>query len=164
MARPLRVRKPTLRQLRRLEQVLQSECSPPQRRRAEALLLYGAGHDATSISYALRAHPQTIYADLRAFQQRGLGSVTKAPLRGAVARITTEQRREILRLANLVPTDLGLPWGRWSLAKLRDYLRQQKLVGRISREHLRRILKKGACACAGFSANSSAPTRSDPRF
>ena len=39
MARPLRVRKPTLRQLRRLQQLLESEASARQRRRAEVLLL-----------------------------------------------------------------------------------------------------------------------------
>jgi transposase len=164
MARPLRVRKPTLPQLRRLERVLESEASARQRRRAEVLLLYAAGHDVTSMAQALQVHPQTLYADLRAFQQQGLGSVEQIRPRGAVARITDEQRREILRVADIAPTEFGLPWGRWSLAKLRDYLRQKKLVNFLSREHLRRILKKGACACDGSSASCSARTRSGRRF
>ena len=57
MARPLRVRKPTLPQLRRLERVLESEASARQRRRAEVLLLYAAGHDVTSMAQALQVHP-----------------------------------------------------------------------------------------------------------
>jgi transposase len=162
MARPLLVRKPTLLQLRRLEQVLESASAAGQRRRAEALLLYAAGHEATAIAHALRAHPNTIYADLPAFQQHGLRRVE--PVRGAGARITAEQRSEILRLAETTPTELGLPWSRWSLAKLCDYLRRRKLVRALSREHLRRILKKGACTCAGFGANSSASIRSGRPF
>lgn len=164
MARPLKVRKPTLRQLRRLQQLLESEASTRQRRRAEVLLLYAAGHDAISMAQALQAHPQTIYADLRAFQQHGLRSVEPAPLRGAVARLSPAQRNEMVRLADTTPAELGLPWGRWSLAKLRDYLQRHKMVRSISREHLRRILKKGACRSAGSGANSSASTRSGRRF
>jgi transposase len=164
MARPLRVRKPTLRQLRRLQQLLESEASARQRRRAEVLLLYAAGHDALSMAQALQVHPQTIYADLRAFQQHGLRSVAQVPLRGAVARFSPAQRNEMVRLADTTPAELGLPWGRWSLAKLRDYLQRHKMVRSLSREHLRRILKKGACRCAGSGANSSASTRSGRRF
>jgi hypothetical protein len=88
MARPLLVRKPTLLPLRRLEQVLESASAAWQRRRAEVLLLYAAGHEATAMAHALRAHPNTIYADLPAFQQHGLRSVEPVRVRGAVARIT----------------------------------------------------------------------------
>ena len=63
------------------------------------MLLYAAGHEATAIAHALRAHPNTIYADLHAFQQHGLRSVEPVRAQGAVARITAEQRSEILRLA-----------------------------------------------------------------
>ena len=128
------------------------------------MLLYAAGHEATAIAHALRAHPNTIYADLHAFQQHGLRSVESVRARGAVARITAEQRSEILRLAETTPTELGRPWSRWSLAKRCDYLRRRKRVRALSREHLRRILKKGACTCAGFGANSSASIRSGQPF
>ena len=164
MARPLRVRKPTLRQLRRLQQTLESDPSARQRRRAEVLLLYAAGHDATSIAQALQVHPQTIYADLRAFAQQGLHSIEPGRPLGALARLSPAQRNEMVRLADTAPTELGLPWGRWSLTKLRDYLQRRKLVGALSREHPRRLLKKGGYVYAGFSANSAAPTRSGRRF
>src|SRR3954453_3214026 len=164
MARPLQIRKPTLLPLRRLAQLLESAPAAWQRRRAEVLLLYAAGHEATAIAHALRAHPNTIYADLHAFQQHGLRSVERVRARGATARITVEQRSEILRLAETAPTELGLPWSRWSLAKLCDYLRRRKLVRALSREHRRRMLKKGACTGAGFGANSSASIRSGRPF
>jgi hypothetical protein len=81
-----------------------------------------------------------------------------------VARITAEQRSEMLRLAETAPTELGLPWGRWSLAKLRDYRRRSKLVRALSREHLRRLLQKGACIYAGSGASSSVGTRNGRPF
>ena len=164
MARFLTVRKPTLQQLRHLAELLENAPSAWQRRRAEVLLLYAAGHEATSIAHALQAHPNTIYADLHAFEQHGLRSVQAGRRRGAVARITAEQRSKILRLAETAPTELGLPWGRWSLAKLRDSRRRSKLVRAISREHLRRILKKGACTYAGSSASLSVRTRNGRPF
>jgi DNA-binding NarL/FixJ family response regulator len=63
MARPLQIRKPTLLQLRRLAQLLESAPATWQRRRAEVLLLYAAGYEATSIAHALQTHPNTVYAD-----------------------------------------------------------------------------------------------------
>jgi hypothetical protein len=49
-----------------------------------------------------------------------------------------------------------LPFARWSLAKLRAYLIRHRVVQAISREHLRRVLKKGGSGCGGFVASSSA--------
>jgi transposase len=112
------------------------------------------------MAHAWRAHPHTIYADLPAFPQHGLRRVELVRARGAVARLTAEQRSEILRWAETTPTELGLPWSRWSLAKRCDSRRRSKLVRALRREHRRRILKKGACPCAGFGANSAASIRS----
>jgi hypothetical protein len=52
---------------------------------------------------------------------------------------------------------LGLPYRRWSLAKLQADLVRQRVVTAISREHLRRVLKKGDTVSATSGANSSAP-------
>jgi hypothetical protein len=81
-----------------------------------------------------------------------------------VARITAEPRSEILRWAETTPSELGLPWRRWSLAQLCDYLGRRKLVRALRREHRRRLLKKGACPGAGFGANSSASLPSGQPF
>ena len=76
---------------------------------------------------------------------------------GAPSRLSREQIETIWRLAGQPPTALGLPYGRWSLAKLRAYLIRQRIIKAISREHLRRVLKRGDTACATFAANSFAP-------
>jgi hypothetical protein len=61
---------------------------------------------------------------------------------------------EIAQVAEQSPTEFGLPYGRWSLAKLQEYLiHQRRLLKAISREHLRRLLKKSIFAYGMFSAS-----------
>jgi hypothetical protein len=72
------------------------------------------------------------------------------------ATYTAAQLAEVWRLANLPPHELGLPYGQWSLAKLRPYLIQHRVVPTISREHLGRVLKKGGFDYVALSANCSA--------
>jgi len=148
MPRSLNVRKPKTVEIRQLHQLLEGELLVWQRRRVEALLLYAAGHNATDIATFLEVHVHTVYADLHAFGQEGLGSVRQSRCLGAPPRLTAEQRAEITRLADVPPYELGLPYGRWSLAKLRTYLIQHRVVKRISREHLRRVLQKRGSASA----------------
>jgi transposase len=154
MARPLTVRPPTAGQLRRIHRCLETPLQPWQRRRAEALLLLAAGHPATVIAHMLEVHANTIYADLHAFARSGLRCLQPTRRRGAPPRLTPAQLKAIWRLAEQSPLALGLPFARWSLAKLRAYLIRQRLVGAISREHLRRVLKKGGSVCGGCAASS----------
>jgi transposase len=154
MARPLTVRPPTAQQLRRIHRCLETPLQPWQRRRAEALLLLAAGHPASFIAGLLEAHVNTIYADLHAFARHGLLCLQPLRRRGAPPRLTTAQLKAIGRLAEQSPLALGLPFARWSLAKFRAYLVRERLVGAISREHLRRVLKKGGSPCGASAASS----------
>jgi transposase len=65
--------------------------------------LYADGLQVSEIAYGLRAHPNTIYADLHAFDQLGLSQYLQ-PLAhsGAPPRGTLAQREEIWRLADQV--------------------------------------------------------------
>ena len=153
MPRSVKVRKPGVAEIRHLQAFLEQDLSARQRRRAEALMLYAAGMEAASIAQALDSHVNTIYSDLRAFERNGVGCVHQRLGGGAPARLTWTQRADILRLADLPPGQVGLPYGRWSLSKLRDYLLRHRVVKAISREHLRRVLKKGGCGFATSNAN-----------
>lgn len=75
--------------------------------------------NAHAIAAALGVHPNTIYADLRAFDQGGLSALVHPPLRGAPPRLHPDQVELIVRLAQQDPPELGLPYGRWSLSTLR---------------------------------------------
>lgn len=156
MSRPLTIRKPRAHQLRALHRMLEEPLQPWQRRRAEAILLFAAGQDAQAIARLLGSHANTIYADLHAFAQKGVTILHQRCPIGAPARITATQVLAIGRLAETPPTAVGLPYGRWSLAKLRAYLLKQRIVRAISREYLRRLLEKRGSTSAGCAANSPA--------
>ena len=160
MPRSLKVRRPGAADIRRLQATLDDFSQPRQRRRAEAILLHTAGLEATTIAQALAAHPNTIRADLHAFDRDGLRAVQAAGSRPATRGFTPEQIAALCRLAETAPIELGLPWGRWSLSKLRDYLLAGRACRHLSREHLRRLLRKGGCTSLASAARSSARTRS----
>jgi transposase len=109
--------------------------------------------EALTIAQALDSHVNTIYSDLQAFEHYGVECIRQRLYGGAPVRITEVQRSAILDLAVTPPGEVGLPYGRWSLSKLREYLIKHRVVEAISREHLRRVLKKGGSAFAMLSAN-----------
>lgn len=153
MARTLTIRQPKTTEIQQLHTVLEEALTPSQRRRAEAILLYAAGLTAVDIAPLLDVHPNTIYADLHAFGTSGIAAIHHLDRGGPRPALTPAQEVEIQRLAEIPPYTLGLPYGRWSLAKLRTYLIQHHLLNTISREHLRRVLKKGGGIFVGSSAN-----------
>jgi len=159
MPRALTARRPNSTEVRRLLQGLEADdLTTAQRRRAEVLLLYAQGWNAVEIAASLSLHPNTVYLILHAFDQSGLDVLAQVGRRGASPRLTADQRALIIQIADQPPYELGLPHGRWSLANLRDYLIRQRVLKAISREHLRRVLKKGGFASSGWSANSEAET------
>ena len=158
MPRSLKTRKPRTVEVRQLHLALEDDLTSRQRRRAEVIVLHATGLEAAEIARALDIHVNTVYSDLRAFDEQGVASIRQRLRGGAPVRISAEQRAEILRLAETAPGEMGLPFGRWSLAKLREQLIKCRVVKGISREHLRRVLRKGGCAFGVSSASSSATT------
>ncbi len=165
MGRPLTVRKPNATEMRQLRQTLEQSSNARLCRWAETLLFYGAGLNARQIAEALAVHVNTIYTCLHNFAGAGVAFLQRLRHQGAPSRITEAQADEIARIADQSPTEFGLPYGRWSLAKLREYVIDQRhLLKALSREHLRRLLKKRTFTGVMFSANSSATTRNGARF
>jgi len=165
MSRPLKVRTPSTAEMYQLRQVLEESTNARLCRWAEALLFHGAGLNAQSIAEALAVHVNTIYTCLHRFAHMGISLFQRVPRQGAPPRITAMQIDAIANIAEQSPTEFGLPYGRWSLAKLQDYVvHQRRLLKAISREHLRRVLKKRIFACAMFNASSSATIHSAVRF
>ncbi len=154
MARNLTIRQPTTHERHALEAFLEEEHSPQISRRAHAILYYGLGFDGVTIAMALRAHPNTIYADLQAFAREGLACLQALPVGGAPPRITAEQLAHIWEWAERLPRDFGWLDARWTLASFREFLIQRRrLLKRISLEHLRYLLKKRTFAFGASNAN-----------
>ena len=151
MARKLKVRRPTTSEIQQLSKRIQRLTDAHQRRRADSLTLYGMGLSPLEIADAQGVHPNTVYKDLQAFEQLNLEAVTQLRRSGVSGRLTANQETEIAQLAEQSPQTVGLPYGRWSVRKLRAYLVKQHIVKSIGREHLRLLLKK---RCA-FSARAT---------
>ena len=165
MTRPLTIRQPTMAERFQLQSVMEYTDAPQLHRRAEALLLYAEGLNAVEIAQALQVHVNTIYTDLHAFKHEGLRCLKPFARGGAPARITHKQQEVIWRLAEREPLEFGLPYGRWSLANFREFLiKTNHVLKRISREHLRELLKKNRFVFSVFSANSLVMTRNAERF
>ncbi len=165
MSRLLKVRLPNAAEMRQLRHILETSTNACLCRWAEGLLFYAAGLNAPSIANALAVHVNTIYACLHRFAHLGVALFQRTRRPGAPAHITAAQIEEMARIAEQSPTEFGLPYGRWSLANLREYLiHQRHLLKVISREHLRRVLKKRIFVSATFNANSSVMIRNGVRF
>lgn len=154
MSRSLKIHKPNSAQIRRLQLVLEQSTDKHLQRRAEAILFYALGLNAVEIARALHAHPNTIYTDLHTFDQQGLGCLKPLAIGGVPIRFTPKQISEIWHLAQREPVEFGLQYGRWSLSNFQEFLvKKLRLIKRISREHLRRLLKKGGFISVGFSVS-----------
>jgi transposase len=135
-----------------------------QRQRAEMLLLHAKGMSAVDIATVLSVHPNTVYHYLHAYQDEGAKGLLRIRRRGARPRIKAAQRALIARIADRTPIEYGLPYSRWSLSKLREYLIRKHIVTQVSCEHLRRILKKRASASNALFGSSPAKIREGQLF
>lgn len=142
MARKMKVRRPVSAEIQQLSKKMSELVNPHQRRRAEALFLYGIGLKALEIAIAQGVHPNTVYKDLHTFEQRGIEAIWQLQEGGAPSRITAKQIMKIVQLVEQSPQAVGMPYGRWSLRKLSVYLVKQHIVKSIGRERLRQLLKK----------------------
>jgi transposase len=88
MPRSLTIRRPTTTEVRQVSKLLSTTDDPQQQRRADVILLYAAGLNAAEIATALEVHVNTVYSDLRAFDESGLASLQQCQPRGTPARIS----------------------------------------------------------------------------
>jgi len=106
-------------------------------RRAQIVLLAEKGRSPSEIADVVFADVETVRAALRAFDENGLESLFPRYRGGRPPRVSADARRRIAEAAVTAPADLGLPFERWSLAKLADHVVATGIVSAISREGLR---------------------------
>jgi transposase len=165
MARPLHFHKPTPVELRALLTILETATDPIVRQRAEVIIWLGVTSVASEIAELINLHLSTVLYYIRCFHRRRLRWVTDRKKGGPPRLIPLRVQRQILAIAQQDPADYGLDYGTWSLTRLRWFVtRKRKLVKRISREHLRRILKKGGSGSAASNARSTRTIPAGPLF
>ncbi len=165
MARPLHFHKPTRAELQALLTILETVTDPIVRQRAEVILWLGMTSVASEVAELMNRHLSTVMYYIRCFHRRRLRWVTDRKKGGPPRRIPLRVQRQIVAMAQHDPTDYGLDYATWSLARLQWFVtKKRKLVKRISREHLRRILKKGGSASGASNARSTRTTRAARPF
>jgi transposase len=111
------------------------------RQRAQIVLASDAKSTASEIARVLQTDENQVRRVVREFNADGMESLRPPTGDGRPRRIDDAAREEIRAIALARPRDLGEPGTRWSLATLRRYLVRQRVVGSVSKEHLRRVLQ-----------------------
>src|SRR3954449_8942459 len=94
--------------------------------RARLLLAIADGHRPSQVARDLGVCRPTVYTWGRRFNERGFHGLEDRPRSGRPHTYTAEQRAEVIAAALSDPKGLGLPFGCWTLDRLRDYLNEQK--------------------------------------
>jgi transposase len=88
-------------------------------------------------------HLSGIYQWIERFNKDGFTVFDDPPNpQGRPSTLSSKQIREMIKIALARPTDLGLPYTQWSVAKLSAYLVKRGLFPDLSNEWVRRLLKR----------------------
>jgi len=142
MSTPVKLRSLTVEEGRTLQRIRDRSRDPVARRRALILLAADTGLTPVQLHQQRMAHATYVRKVLHAFNERGLASVGAQYKGQKPLKFDEQVQKQIVDVVVTPPDHLGLPFGVWSLPKLRDYLIDQHLVESISLEHLRWLLKR----------------------
>ncbi len=165
MARLLNFHKPTDIEFRALLALLETATDPQILKRAEVIIGLCVSGIATEVAQLLDWHRVTVWRYVRAFNRQWMRWIMRRPKRGPASRISKRIEHQIVSIAQHEPAHYGLRYGTWSLSRLQWFVTQKrKLLRHLSREHLRRLLKKTTFICGESSANSTLRTHAAVPF
>jgi transposase len=123
-----------------LEQARDQPLSRKQRYRLEILLRADEGDTDQEIADELGVHPSTVQRVRRRFVEHGLdAALTDRPRPGAPPKLDGKQEAMVIALAC---TDAPAGRDRWSVRLLARRAVELEVVEAVSRETIRRVLKK----------------------
>ena len=130
-------------------------------RRAQMVLWSAQGMSVPQIAELAFTSEDRVRDVLHDFSADGFDSLYPRYAGGHPPVFTLAQRREIKKVAKSAPADHGLPFSRWSLAKLADFLVAEGVVEDISHEGLRALLRAEGVS---FQAVRTWKQSSDPDY
>jgi transposase len=110
-------------------------------RRAQMVLWSAQGMSVPQIAGLAFTSEDRVRDVLHNFNADGFSSLYPRYAGGRPPVFTLAQRREIKTIAKSKPAEHGLPFSRWSLSKLADFLVAEGVVEDISHEGLRELLR-----------------------
>ncbi len=126
---------------RRLQRMVRTGRDRIKVRRAQIVLASAQGSKVPDIARRLYFSPAHVRTVIKAFNAEGFEGLAPKYCGGRPPKFAEEQRSLILETALCPPDLLGRPFTRWSLAKLRDFIIHERIVGSISLETIRQMLK-----------------------
>lgn len=144
----------------RLQKITRRSKDPIRMRRAIVVMSSAQHRPVRSICALLHVSEGYVRGVIHEFNERGFAALDPKWSGGRPAKTDPPTRERIGQIARCCPRDLGCPFSVWSLTKLRDYLRENRIAD-ISHETLRTILKKaGIC----WQATKTWKAGTDPDF
>ena len=140
----LTVRRPTPSERRFLDEKLAdrtlSACVLDRYRIVDALL---REYNPSEAARFLGCERPTVYQWVYSYNESSFSDFEKAsnPY-GRPAILTSENLRQLVKIALSRPQDLGFPFAAWSVTKLSDCCRNRGLLPDVSNERIRRLLKR----------------------
>ena len=144
--KPLRVRRLTDIEGRQLQQIVRrgggkTDRSVVKWRRSMVVLASAGGNTVEAIARLVQTSPDRVREMIHRFDEMGMASLNPRWAGGRPRRITTDDETFIVKTATARPESVGLPFTRWSIRKLADFLAtndaHRVLIGR---ERLRELL------------------------
>jgi len=130
-------------------------------RRAQMVLWSAQGMSVAQITGLAFTSEDRVRDVLHNFNADGFASLYPRYAGGHPPAFTLAQRREIKKIAKSRPAEHGLPFSRWSLAKLADFLVAEGVVEDISHEGLRALLREQGVS---FQAVKTWKASADPGY
>ena len=145
----------------RLQRISRTAKDPIKLRRAMVVLASAQGWPVRDIADLAQTSQRYVRGVIHEFNERGFAALDPKWSGGAPRKIDNRTRARIRIVASSCPQDLGQPFSCWSLAKLRDYLIEAKIVAAISRETIRQVLIE---AGVSWQATKTWKASGDPDF
>lgn len=127
---------------RRLQSILRRSRDRIKVRRAQVILASAQGFKVPAIAKQFYFSPQHVRTIIKAFNEDGFEALSAKPRSGRPVTFSEEQRSLVIETALCPPDLLGRPFRNWSLAKLREYLIEERIVDSIALETIRQMLRR----------------------
>lgn len=150
---------PLSEEVRRGLEVLAQGARSDVARRARVVLARSRGLSESEVATALGVGRSCVRRWLQRFQRHGILGLQTARRSSHPLVFTPEVRAAIVRHAQIDPKQVGFAGPRWSLRTLRASLIRQRVVRKISIQHLGRILAEGGVSLRGQAAAPIARAR-----
>lgn len=101
------------------------------------------GRPPVEVADRVGCHFTVVYDWVRRFNASGFSTFERAPNpKGRPPILQAAQLRELVDVALSSPAERGLPFSAWSVPKLAEYCRAQRLLPPVTDEWVRRLLRR----------------------